>query len=234
MLTRIVTSALFAGFAAGLIAAALQLVFVQPLLLHAEHYESGRLVHFGAQKASDAHVDTGGIDWHRDGLSFLFTTLIYTGYAFLLVSAMAAASMRGISVRAKTGLVWGLAGFLAVHFAPAVGLPPELPGAAAADVGVRQIWWFATAAATAVGLGLLAFGHGWMPWMAGAILIAAPHVIGAPHPLNLTGPAPPELAAGFATRALGVGLVAWALLGLFSAWFWEREARHAENLPQTA
>ncbi|MFP3548422.1 CbtA family protein, partial [Rhizobium sp. SIMBA_035] len=47
MLTRILTSALFAGAAAGLIVALLQLFFVQPVLLHAELYETGALVHFG-------------------------------------------------------------------------------------------------------------------------------------------------------------------------------------------
>jgi len=232
MFTRIVTSALFAGFAAGLIAAVLQLVFVQPVLLHSELYESGKLVHFGARKTADAHAAVGGIDWERDGLSLLFTTLIYTGYAFMLVAVMAAASLRGVSVKAKAGLVWGVAGFLAVHFAPAVGLPPELPGSAAADVGARQIWWFGTVAATAVGLGLLAFGKSWSLWIAAAALIAAPHVIGAPHPTKMTGPVPPELAAQFASRALGVGLVAWALLGLFSAFFWERESRQAGIFPK--
>ena len=41
MFSRILTSAVFAGAAAGLIAALLQLFFVQPVLLHAELYESG-------------------------------------------------------------------------------------------------------------------------------------------------------------------------------------------------
>ena len=39
---------------------------------------------------------------------------------------------------------------LAVHFAPAISLPPEVPGVAAADVFARQVWWFATVAATGV------------------------------------------------------------------------------------
>ena len=51
MFSRILVSALFAGFLAGLIAALLQLVFVQPVLLHAELYESGALNHFGDAKA---------------------------------------------------------------------------------------------------------------------------------------------------------------------------------------
>lgn len=47
MLSKLLVSALFAGAAAGLIAGLLQLVFVQPVLLHAELYENGTLAHFG-------------------------------------------------------------------------------------------------------------------------------------------------------------------------------------------
>lgn len=46
MIQRMVTSALFAGFAAGLFAALLHFAFVQKLILLGEEYESGALVHF--------------------------------------------------------------------------------------------------------------------------------------------------------------------------------------------
>ena len=52
MFARILTSALFAGAAAGVVAAILQFMFVQPVLLHAELYEAGDLVHFGAEPVS--------------------------------------------------------------------------------------------------------------------------------------------------------------------------------------
>ncbi|WP_163847328.1 CbtA family protein [Pseudooceanicola aestuarii] len=224
MIGRILTSALFAGFAAGLIAAALQLAFVQPVLLHAELYEGGELVHFGADPVS-AHPDIGGFDAMRDGLSVLFTTLVYTGYALILVALMALAAERGARVDARTGVLWGIAGFVAVHFWPAVSLPPELPGVAAADVTLRQMWWLGTVAAAGVAMWLLAFGRGWAAWGAAIVLLAAPHVIGAPHPDVFTGPVPPELGGLFAGRALGVGLAAWVLTGCFAGYFWQREGQ---------
>ena len=230
MFSRILVSGLFAGFAAGLIAAALQLVFLQPVLLHAELYETGKLTHFGATQAAGAAAVPAGLDPMRDGLSVLFSALIYCGYALILVAAMALAAERGVRISVRQGLLWGLAGFLAVHFAPAVGLPPELPGSAAADVALRQIWWFGTVGATAAGLALIAFGRGWIAWGAAALLIVAPHIVGAPHADGFAGPVPPELAGLFAGRALGVGLVAWALLGLFAAFFWLREGRRAEGV----
>ena len=233
MFSRILVSGLFAGFAAGLIAALLQLVFVQPVLLHAELYESGQLTHFGAAKAGAAAA-AGGIDLARDGLSVLFTTLLYTGYALILVAAMALAEDRGFRIAVRQGLLWGLAGFASVQFSPAVGIPPELPGSATADIDLRQLWWLGTVGATAIGIALIAFGKGWTARGIAAILILAPHVIGAPHPETFAGPAPPELAAMFAGRALGVGLVAWVLLGLFAAWFWIREGKRAEDAPRTA
>ena len=151
-------------------------------------------------KAGAAVAAGGGIDFVRDGLSVLFTTLIYTGYALILVAAMALAEDRGFRVAVRQGLLWGLAGFVAVQFAPAVGLPPELPGSAAADMGLRQAWWFGTVGATAAGIALIAFGKGWTARGIAAALILAPHVVGAPHPETFAGPVPPELAGMFAGR----------------------------------
>ena len=233
MFGKIVTSALFAGFAAGLIAALLQLAFVQPVLLHAELYEGGELIHFGAESTVPAAQDVGGIELMRDGLSIVFTALIYTGYAFILVGAMALASDRGHLVTARNGIIWGLAGFIAFHFAPAVSLPPELPGVAAADVTDRQIWWFATVAASGLAMALIAFGKGWPAWGAAIVLLLGPHIIGAPQPEVFAGPVPPELGGEFAGRALGVGMAAWAFLGCFAGYFWQRETA-GDTTAQTA
>ncbi|KEJ90522.1 CbtA family protein [Sulfitobacter donghicola] len=224
MLSKLLTSALFAGAAAGLIAGLLQLVFVQPVLLHAELYEGGDLVHFGAASVS-AHPELPGFDPVRDLLSIVFTMLTYTGYAMMLVALMLLAEERGAEVTARSGIIWGVAGFIAAHLAPGFSLAPELPGVAAADVGVRQIWWFATVISAGIAMWLLAFGRNWAMWGAAMILLAAPHVIGAPEPDQFAGPVPTELAALFASRAFGVGLAAWALLGCFSAYFLDKEQR---------
>lgn len=223
MFTRLLTSALFAGAAAGLIAALLQLWFVQPVLLHAELYESGELVHFGAGSLIPAVQDVSGVDLVRDGLSIVFTMLVYSGYAMVLLALMSVAEERGARIDARTGLIWGLAGFVAVHFAPGFSLAPEVPGVAAADVFVRQIWWFTTVGMAVVAMGLIGFGKGWMAWAGAAALLIAPHVYGAPQPDVFTGPVPTEIGALFAARALGVGMAAWILLGALSGYFWSRK-----------
>ncbi|APE44957.1 cobalt transporter [Sulfitobacter alexandrii] len=226
MTSRFLISALFAGALSGAIIGLLQLMFVQPVLLHAELYESGELVHFGAEAVS-AHPALPGFDLMRDGLSVIFTMLTYTGYALILVAAMSFGEDRGARIDGRWGILWGVAGFVAFHLAPGFSLAPEVPGVAAADVTLRQIWWFGTAISACIALWLLAFGQNWAAWGAAALLLAAPHLIGAPEPETFTGPVPTEIGALFAARALGIGLAAWVLLGSFAGYFWQREGEHA-------
>ncbi len=214
-------TALFAGFITGVAAAILQLWQVQPILLHAELYEGGELAHTPSGVA--AHPELPGINILRDGLSVFFTTLIYVGYGLILTAVVALLADRGRVFSIGQGVLMGLAGYAAVQLAPAMGLPPEVPGAGAASVEARQIWWVGCAIATALGLGLMGFGKGMMYAVVGAVLIALPHIIGAPEPEMFTGPTPPEVAAQFASRALGVGMAAWALLGALVVYFWNRE-----------
>ncbi len=233
MFTRLLTSALFAGAAAGLIAALLQLYFLQPVLLHAELYEAGTLVHFGAGASAPAAPELPGFDPVRDGLSIIFTMLIYSGYAMVLVVLMSLAENRGATINGRTGLLWGIAGFVALHLAPGFSLAPEVPGVAAADVGARQVWWGATVLCAGGAMWLIAFGRSWTAWATAVVLLLAPHVVGAPQPQGFTGPVPTEIGALFAARALGVGLVAWVMLGGFAGFFWSRE-NAASGQTQTA
>ena len=224
-MSRFLITALFAGAVAGVLTAILQLIFVQPVLLHAELYEGGELVHFGGGPNS-AQPDLPGFDAMRDGLSVVFTMLIYTGYALLLVAAMGLAEERGAHINARTGILWGVAGFVAAHLAPGFSLAPEVPGVAAADVAARQIWWFATVAGAAVAMWFIAFGRSLVWWGLAAVLLIVPHLVGAPEPEVFTGPVPTEIGALFAARALGVGLAAWVLLGVCAGYFWQREGAH--------
>jgi cobalt transporter subunit CbtA len=215
MFQKIVVSALIAGFGAGIVHALLQLVFIQPLLIHAELFELGPLPGLDA-----VTVPRGVIDPLHEALNVVFAVLVYTGYALVLLAVMSFAEERGHTITARNGLIWGIAGFVTMHLAPAFGLAPDMPGLNAAPVEPRQVWWFGTAAATGIGLWLIAFGRNWAMWGAAIILIAAPHIIGAPLPLMLSNIAPPELAANFAARTLGLALVVWTTLGLLLGAVW--------------
>jgi len=244
MFRKIFGSALLAGLIAGVVASALQHAFVVPVLIEAEAYESGEAVHFGGLAsdvgaASHDHGDAGamaahshdgadehaGLDWERVAFTTLATVVTFSGFGLLLVAGFALAERYGVAPRAAVaGVLWGLAGFAALQLAPAMGLAPELPGSAAAEVGARQAWWIGAVAATAIGLALATLSRSHALALAGIALIAAPHVIGAPHPDAFAGVAPPELSALFAARSLGVGAIAWAVLGGLAGTFWTRDA----------
>lgn len=255
MFQRLVASGLFAGFAAGLLAAALHFAFVQKILLLGEQYETGALTHFaGAAASADAGHDHGaatgaegtaeaghdhgdaGHDhgtaatagdgtgaepsaFNRNMLTVLFYALAYSAYGLLLVAGMALARHFGATVDGRDGVLWGLAGFAAFQMAPAMGLAPELPGTIAAELGARQVWWWGTVLATATGLALLAYGRSFLTALVAGALLAAPHVIGAPHMDGFFGTAPPEVAAEFAARVLGNAMVTWAVMGWLAARF---------------
>ncbi|MGL6209165.1 MAG: CbtA family protein [Paracoccaceae bacterium] len=237
MIQRMLASALFAGVAAGLIAALLHFAFVQQYILLGEQYETGAITHFasgsGGADAAHTHAEAEGHDHSQDhgaeasglmrnALTVLFMVLVYASYGMLLVASFGVAENAGIRIGASQGLLWGLGGFAAFQMAPAMGLAPELPGTIAAELGVRQVWWWSTVAATGTGIALLAYGGKvWIYVLAGAVL-AAPHVIGAPQPQALFGVAPPEVAAAFTARVLGTGLVVWVCLGWCAGHFWSR------------
>lgn len=251
MIQRMLASAMFAGVAAGLIAAVLHFSFVQGYILLGEQYESGAATHFAQATGPDAGHDhatgaasgehdhaAGTADGHahshaapgerselaRNGLTVLFMALVYVGYGLMLVAGFALADRFGHRVTAREGVLWGIAGFAAFQLMPAMGLSPELPGTMAADLSARQAWWLGTAVCTAAALALIGFGRGWAAYAPAIALLALPHLIGAPTPEGFSGVAPPEVAAAFATRALGVGLVAWAVLGWISARLWDGKA----------
>jgi len=242
MFKKLVAGALFAGFAAGLIAVLLQFLFVTPLLVQAERYETGELTHVaqigghdhsahdhpkavpesqtGHDHTTHIHETPLVFDAGREGLTALFTVFVYVGYGLMLGAGFAFAHSLGHEITTRTGLLWGMAGFAALHLAPSFGLPIEMPGSAAADVVARQIWWAGTVVSTGLAMWMFAYGKGAMHIVLGIAALAVPQVIGAPHPQAFYGPTPPELASLFASRALVTALVAWSVLGAAAGYFW--------------
>lgn len=226
MTSRLFTSAAWAGLVTGIIAALLTILLVVPLILQGEVFEAGAHAHDLGTVQHD-HPDaapgaTAAGLWGRHAQTFAMSLVTYLGFALLLVAGFALAARRGVRIDTRAGLLWGIAGFLAVQLAPAAGLPPELPGTGAADLASRQVWWVATVIASAAGIALIVTARGLASVLAGAALLALPHVVGAPAPDSFAGTAPPELAAQFVARALAVSAACWAVLGATAGWFWSR------------
>ncbi len=226
MLRRILFAGVLAGIAAGVIISVVQTLSVTPLILEAEKYESGVYVTAPAARpwqmepapsAADGRGEGGDeAAWQpEDGLertlyTVLANALTGVGFGFVLVAGFALARR---PVDWRRGALWGLGGFAVFSLAPALGLPPELPGMAAANLAARQLWWSATVAATGIGLALIVFSPRAALKGLGAVLLVAPHAIGAPHPEHFAGTVPAELAAEFVMASLLASALFWTALG---------------------
>jgi len=226
MIGRVLLAALLAGIAAGFLMGAIQHVRITPLILEAEKYEHAGGHDHGAGATETTHAEA----WvPQDGLErTLYTTLASivagAGFAALLAGVSV---LLGVPVTARNGILWGLAGFLAVSLAPAAGLPPELPGMPAADLLTRQIWWVATIVATAVGIGLFSLRDEAWAKIAAIVLIALPHLIGAPEPVSQESGVPPTLSAAFAANSLAAAAIFWCAIGCSVGLAMDRFAKDA-------
>jgi cobalt transporter subunit CbtA len=231
MFRRLLIAALVAGACAGLVASALQMARIWPLIQQAETYEQK------APAAPAAHAHAPGTQAHdhgeawepaegveRMGYTVLFNLLTGIGFALLLNGGIALrrAVKSDSRIDPRTGLFWGLAGFACFALAPALGLPPEPPGMEAADLALRQTWWIATAAATAIGLALFAFAPARVLKGMGIVILLAPHLIGAPQPEAHGGTVPHALAVEFAVVSLLTAAAFWIVLGALSGWMQRR------------
>jgi cobalt transporter subunit CbtA len=229
VLGRILLPAVIVGILAGGLLTAIQQIEVVPLILEAEAYEDG-VVAAGAEGRAHndrTHDHGAGADeaqsWgpenglERTGYSLLANVVTAAGFGLLLSAAFTLLGAAGRRVDWRKGLLWGLAGFGAVQLAPALGLPPGLPGSAETALEARQTWWILTAALTALGLGLIAFAR--RPYLRalGIVPIVVPHLVGAPQAEQAAGLVPDELAARYVYASLLTNAVFWLALGALTA-----------------
>ena len=235
MLRRIFATALLAGFLGGLGISIVHEFTTTPIILHAEQFENKSsaidqkhssienpllILAHGGDAAKDGDQPWGPANgWERT----LFTTIanIITGGGFALILVACFSVLDG-NVNGRMGVIWGMAGFGVMSLAPALGLPPEVPGTLTAELIPRQSWWFLCVAATALGLWMLVFRKGVVWVVAGIALMVLPHIVGAPQPARIGGAVPPELAGHFAAASLVTSAIFWSLLGWLSGTFWQR------------
>ncbi|MER9841246.1 CbtA family protein [Mesorhizobium australicum] len=240
---NVVFVAAIAGLVAGVVLACMQAYATVPLILKAEVYERAGGGHHHDHTAAPAATNDAmstvapagnatssaapaGTDamapaeedegWApADGFErFAFSVVanIVTGIGFALVLVAVSEFFGGVG-NWRQGVFWGLAGFAVFTLAPGLGLQPELPAMPAADLLPRQIWWTATAAATAIGLGLIVFRRSLPLTILAVLLIVAPHVVGAPQPDSFETPIPEGLHHQFVVAVTVTNLVFWLVLG---------------------
>jgi cobalt transporter subunit CbtA len=238
MIIRLLSAALAAGFLAAAVVTGLELTLTSPLIVAAERYERKEPTHQAAiglpivlaHGGHDHAAPDAAPEWQPgEGLPRMAFTALATliggvGYALLLGAVMLAC---GRDPTPQVGLAFAVAGFASVALAPGLGLPPELPGSEAAPLAARQAWWVMTAAATGMGLYLIAIRRSFIAILGGLILMIIPHMVGAPQAPAGTSELPAALAAQFASRSLAIGFVLWVMIGLGFGWAWHALARDA-------
>jgi cobalt transporter subunit CbtA len=228
MFKRIAQTAGFTGLLAALLLTLLQSFWVAPLILQAETYEKAPAAaevhqHEHAGGATAAHVHNEEAWEPEDGWQRVLSTtggnlVVAVGFALMLAALYTLRTPTSV----RQGALWGLAGYAVFVLAPTLGLPPELPGTAAADLTLRQTWWIGTAASTAVGLALMVFARHWLLKVLGAAILLVPHVIGAPQPEVHSALAPENLEAQFKIASQVTNAAFWVAMGLISAWLFRR------------
>ena len=247
MIIRFLLAAIVAGLLAGVLMTGAQELKVTPLILHAEQFENGGGSEHGAVLPDaglsqlverlnpvssafahgDAHPsdESGGILFGLDRFGGTLLANLVTGAGFGLI-LLAASLLTGTQITLRNGVLWGAAGWLAFQFFPAIGLPPELPGFPAADLIERQGWWMATVVLSVAGLYFLVLRETAWAKALGVLLIAAPHICGAPQPVDITSDVPALLGAEFAVAALATTAFFWVVLGLLLGGAMDRYGRN--------
>ena len=218
MLRKILTTGVLAGVAAGIFFSIVQIVAVNPLIVKAERLEAAAAASTPSPPGIESWSPADGLE--RTGYTVLANLLAGVGFGFILAACFA---LYGGTVDAWRGLLWGLGGYAAFALAPALGLPPEAPGAAAAELIHRQAWWLGTVAATAAGLAVLVFARAWTIRVAGVVVVALPHLIGAPHIAGDSG-VPSDLVTAFIVASLATTGLFWLALGGISGAVYRRLA----------
>lgn len=219
MFARIVSAAGLAGLLCGVLLTALQQLQIAPLILDAERYERAAI--HPSSTSHEATPPAPDVDaaqppgFVRTLHSALANIAVAVGFGLLLASTMSLRTRTGW----RAGIAWAAAGYATFFIAPALGLPPRLPGAATAPLMARQLWWAMTVAGTAAGLWLMLLQGNRALRLLGAALLIVPHAIGAPQPLSDEHTVPADLAQRFTVATFLANAVFWLALGVATGYF---------------
>lgn len=222
---NLLTAAAFAGLLSGLLLTGVQKMQVGPLILEAEVYEDAAVEAAHHDEAATDHHEHDHAwqpanGWERTLYTAAANISLAIGFGLLLGAAIC---QRG-KINWRSGLLWGLAGYAVFFVAPSLGLPPEVPGTESAPLADRQIWWLLTVVMSAGGLSLMVFVRNWKIKLLGAVMLALPHVIGAPHPEVAHSAAPEDLVQMFIFATAIANAVFWLALGGLMGFFYKKPA----------
>lgn len=171
----------FCAFALAVIASAVlsvyQIFWITPIIIDAETYEITAPIL--SPQSSEIAIWTPENGTQRHGWNFTSNLLVSFAFSLILLSVMSIKK----TITTFGGIGWGGAAYLTVFVAPALGLPPEIPGMEAGYLEGRQAWWLFTVLAIALSLWLIAY-QAIAYKIIGVFLAISPYVIGVPQPTH--------------------------------------------------
>jgi len=189
-LRDLILSALMVGIISGLGYGLFQQLQINPIIYAAETFEVAEPATAGNSDGHSGHSHDHSEAWApQDGMPRIISTLIANisiafALALIMISLMALHNEKSNKpkINTFTGVIWGGAALYSFFAAPALlGLHPEVPGTNAAALENRQLWWLFCTFASASGIAIVYYAVKFYK-IAGVVLIALPHLIGAPMP----------------------------------------------------
>ncbi len=213
------------------------MLFVTPLIHHSERFEGGKFHDYNKQQ-SLVNKDSerpGQSDYHSEHshnktseesnnlerilLTLATNILVSVGFSFLLCGTFL--FLKDITLFKSIG--FGAIGYLIFLVLPSLGLEPKLPGMESAPIGARQTWWVLTVISSTIGISLIIGNYKKIVYITlGILLIALPHIIGAPLPDRYGGSAPKEIFQQFLIAVIISNLIYWLFLGGFTGHLFKR------------
>ena len=217
MVSRTISTAIVAGLLAGLALFLIQRISTVPLIHQAETYERAA--------SSESEPDAFADEPMRSLATLVADVLVGIGFGLILNGFLAFTGKRGW----LPGLLLGVAGFAAFHAAPAMIVPPAVPGMRVAALLLRQTGWLVAVISTVIGLVVMYKATG-MGKLVGILFLFLPAIV-----FCAVLPIPPAVAESpplalldraFVTRTLAGMLMFWSILGIVSGCLVARAQRN--------
>jgi len=223
MVFRTISTALLAGVLAGMCLFTIQRTLTVPLIHAAERYEK-------EASSVESAADIFAKDPLRSMATLAGDIFVAIGFGLILSGIYAFSGCHGWLY----GLLFGLVGFATFQVAPAVVVPPAVPGMEVASLALRQTGWWVAVGSTIVGLILLFNLTRWAKF-AGVLVLLLPAAVFRAL-LSLPAPTTPLhplalLDQDFVVRTLGGMLLFWLILGAISGYLFARAERNPVSLP---
>jgi predicted cobalt transporter CbtA len=222
--SRFVLAVFVSGIVAGLLVTSVHRWQITPMLETAAATTPGEAR--ANESSTPAATKTPRQTRHFGG-ALVLNTVAGLAAACLLVSLI---SLHG-GASWLTGLLWGLAGFLAFFLYPSLGMPPKLPASLAGSFGDQSGWWWLAASCASVSMALVLLQPRWLFRIVGLLLLAVPFVAGLPDAGPQTAwPVPDALALRFYWSLALASLLFWLALGVLAAGLFGQRNRYDDFL----